>query len=231
MKKRFAIAALLASAAVFVAAVPVMASVVAKLQVTQTKGYYGQETVLQPSVDATVVPGATFQFEASKNASDWAQFGELQGVEDTGSVDPLYHIWDNSMSYPTYVRVAYRSKGVTIGAEPTAVTQPVRLYALRYLCSTVRLHTPSTATLNRPYTVGVTVSPNAGEGPVRVGLYKFVRGEWKLQRAVTVKTDELGAAAFSVKPTSAGTYKLRVRFGGNQFSVPSTPAFKFFTVK
>ncbi len=69
MKRKFVVAIAAACATAMIAAVPAVAAVVASMQVSQTKGYYGQETVLQPSVDTTLVPGATFTMETSKNGS------------------------------------------------------------------------------------------------------------------------------------------------------------------
>jgi len=231
MKRRLVVAIAVACVAVVVAATPALATAIASLQVTQTKGYYGQETALQPSVDTTIVPGATFELQASTNASDWAMFGELQGVEETGVVDPFYNVFDNSITYPTYVRVAYRSKGVTIGAEPTAVTAPTRLYALEYLSTRVRLTGAKTAVHGKSYSANLQVMPVSGEGHVRVVVYKRVGAHWRWQRAFTVDTDEVDSASFKFKTGSRGTYRIRAQFAGNQFSVPSVPVNKAFTVR
>ena len=231
MKRRLVVAIAVACVAVVVAASPALATAIASLQVTQTKGYYGQETALLPSVDATIVPGATFELQASKNASDWVMFGEMQGVEETGAVDPFYNVFDNSITYPTYIRVAYRSKGVTSGAEPTAVTASTRLHALKYLSTRVSLTGAKTAVHGKSYSAKLQVTPVSGEGRVRVVVFKRADGKWRSQRAFTINTDEVGQTTFKFKTGGPGTYRISAKYAGNQFSVPSAPAYKALTVR
>lgn len=231
MRNRWAAAVAVACCAAVIAAAPAFASMLASLQTTQTKGYYGQETMLTPSVEASIVPGATFELQASKDASSWALLGELQGVEETGTVDPFYNIWDNSISYPIYVRVAFRSKGTSAAQAPNAVTQPVRLYALKYLSTRVGLAAAKTAYLNKPYKVAVQVTPVSGEGKLKVDRFKFTGGRWVFLKSYVLATDEVGAASMTLHPGAKGSYRLRARFAGNQFSVASPYAYKSYVVR
>jgi hypothetical protein len=231
MKRKFVVAIAAACAVAMIAAVPAVAAVVASMQVSQTKGYYGQETMLLPSVDTTAVPGATFTMETSKSGSTWEMIGENQGIEDTGTVDPFYHIWDNTLSYPAYFRVAYRSKGTTMGQEPTAVTEPVQLSALKYLGTRVKMTGAKSAKARKTYKVAVQVSPECGEGIVKVNRYKRSGGRWVFVKSHLIETDEVGAGTLMLKPGMRGEYLLRAKFLGNQFGVASPYASKSYVVR
>lgn len=220
-------------AVVLVAAVaPAIAEgIEANLLVSPSAGYYGQNAILSPSVGQQVRPGDLFEFQVwSRAEQEWVKYQDSdQAVEETGVVQPLWHIYDNSLKYPAYFRTVFRTKAS--GLATIAVSPTERLEASQFSANTVRVSAPSRASVRTQFTASVRVLQNVGEGTVRARVYRRVDGAWKRIATRDILTDDLGVATIKIRPSKRGLYLIRAQFLGNQFSVPSAVAAKVFVAR
>ena len=231
MRKSGWVAALAAGLMAVAVAVPAFAAVLtARLDATPTKGYYGQESVLTPSVDTTMVPGDKFEFQISHDGVNWGKYEDAdQSIEDTGQVSPLYVVFDNSVRFPARFRAVFKTKA---SGNATQSISPVRtLYALKYLSTKTILLGSASGKAHTALNLTARVYPMSGEGRVTIHVYRRIGGTWKWLRKFNLTTDETGGATFSYTPAAAGAYRFRAQFAGNQFSVPSPVSWKSVTVR
>jgi hypothetical protein len=118
-----------------------------------------------------------------------------------------------------------------MGQEPTAVTEPVQLSALKYLGTRVKMTGAKSAKARKTYKVAVQVSPECGEGIVKVNRYRRSGGRWVFVKSHRIEVDEVGSGTLMLKPGMRGQYLLRAKFLGNQFGVASPYAFKSYVVR
>ena len=118
-----------------------------------------------------------------------------------------------------------------MGQDPTAVTEPVQLSALKYLCTRVNITGAKSVKVGKSLKVAVQVSPVCGEGTVKVNRYKRSGNRWVFQKSYRIATDEVGAGSLTLKPGARGKFLLRAKFLGNQFGVPSANDSKSYVVR
>jgi hypothetical protein len=114
---------------------------------------------------------------------------------------------------------------------PTAVTEPVQLSALKYLGTRVKMTGAKSVKARKTYKVAVQVSPECGEGIVKVNRYKRSGGRWVFVKSHLIETDEVGAGTLMLKPGARGKFLLRAKFLGNQFGVASATSTKSYVVR
>jgi hypothetical protein len=208
-------------------AVPAFGEVMCTLTATPNTGTYGTDVVLQPAVTTQTVPGDQFSIQVyDLTSAAWVKYGEGLTVEDTATVDPQSILIDDSVSYPAIFRTVFlpkSSKNTT-----AAVSDPIVVAMRRNLKTAVVISAPKTMSRNKAYTVGATVKPDSGAGKVAVRI-KNPKG--RVVKSLTLTTDELGYVETTFKASSAGRYRIEMKWLGNQFGVPSATASAVVTVR
>lgn len=212
----------------------------AYLFVAPSEGYYGQDIMLMPQVntETKVSPGPglradKFEFQVNNNGK-WEKF-EDQLVEETGTVDPLMLVFDDSLTYPAEIRALfYRSSrdatGV-VGYELLATSEPVTIDRLRHIASRVSIVAPNKAESGKAFTTSYVVKPLSGIGKVKVTVAREFRGRFIPVTTKMLTTDEMGEADLRISLSRPGTYRITASFAGNAWAGASPNANRFVTVR
>jgi hypothetical protein len=203
-------------------------------------GYYGQDIVLMPQVntETKVAPGSglkpdKFEFQID-NKGTWEKYDD-QLVEETGTVDPLMLVFDDSVKYPADFRVLYyRSSKDASGVVDYALqatSDPITIERLRHAVSKVVIAAPKKVGKGKSFTTSYAVKPLSGVGKVKVTVARKSAGRFVKVSSKTLTTDEMSSADLRLKYKKAGTYRITATFTGNSWAKASSSATRIVTVK
>ncbi len=194
---------------------------------TPGSGTYGTDVVLQPSVTTQTVPGDKFDIQQyDLGTQTWEKYGEGLTVEDTGTIDPLYILVDESLAYPAIFRSVFLPK--FSGNTTAAVSDPVVVMMRQHARTAVTISAPKVAARNKTFAVSCTVRPDSGVGKV----FMRVRSpQGKVIRSARLTTDEFGYATTTFRATKPGRYTIEMQWLGNRFGVASAVAAKSVQVR
>jgi hypothetical protein len=234
---RWVVALALAAAVVVVAAVaPAIANddtVTARLYVGPAEGYFGQDCVMMPQVSVVALPKEKFEFQIN-NRGTWEKYEE-QLVEETGTIDPLAIVFDDSIKYPAEFRVLYLkpskdASGNAIFLE-RAASDTETIDIQRHSVSKTLITAPKTAKRGKAFNAAFRVTPLAGAGAIKMTVQRKVGSRWKSVKSVKLKSDESSEVSTSLKLATAGTYRISAKFAGNRWAPASATASKLVKVR
>ena len=206
------------------------------LQLDRTRARYGDDFVIQPSVEGTqVVPGDTVTLEALGVDGIWSTYGEGMKVEDTGTIDPQtanvdgsFLPWFTSSWQPIKFRATYKSNRFKTIETPEASSTPIpfssveqpSMQIMRFGRPVLSRKVPAKVTHDKRFTVTAQTVPWVGEGTLRV---RILKSNGRLYSQFTTTTDDSGYGSLRAKVARIGTYKVEVTWLGNAFAPMSKP--------
>lgn len=204
-------------------------------------GYYGQDCMLLPQVntETQVMPGSglkadLFEFQIKNSKGVWEKY-EDQLVEETGTVDPLMLVFDDSVKYPADFRVLFYRQSKDASGTASYVLQstsePISVERLKHRVSKVSITAPKKAKKNASFTTSYVVKPLSGAGKVKVTVERKSGKKYVKVSSKTIVVDEMSEADLKLKLKKAGTYRIKAKFAGNGWAVASPVATKTLTVK
>lgn len=204
-------------------------------------GYYGQDCMLLPQVntETKVVPGSglkadLFEFQIKNSTGEWEKY-EDQLVEETGTVDPLMLVFDDSVKYPADFRTLFYRQSKDASGTASYVLQstsePVTVERLKHGVSKVSITAPKRAKKNASFTTSYAVKPLSGAGKVKVTVERQAGSKYVKVSSKTITVDEMSEADLKLKLKKAGRYRINAKFAGNGWAVASPLATRIVTVK